>query len=112
DVRATVCFYPTGLHDGALGKDRDAGTLARAAEIGGDLLLVFGSRDPHTPPDGVAKVENALVAARRRFKLVRYPGEHTFMRDEGARYDPELADRAWADTIALFRRVLGPSVVR
>ena len=26
-VAATVCFYPTGLHDGALGAD-DAGSLA------------------------------------------------------------------------------------
>ena len=29
-VAATVCFYPTGLHDGALGADADAGSLAVA----------------------------------------------------------------------------------
>jgi carboxymethylenebutenolidase len=107
EVCATACFYATGLHDGALGKDADAGSLARTGEIAGEVLLVFGSRDPHTPPEGVQKVENALVDAGTRFKLRRYAGEHTFMRDEGARYDPELADLAWADMIALFRRVLG-----
>jgi dienelactone hydrolase len=28
------------------------------------------------------------------------------MRDEGARYDPEATDAAFADMIALFRRAL------
>lgn len=41
DVRATVCFYGTGIHNGALGKDADAGSLQRAAEIRGELLLVW-----------------------------------------------------------------------
>src|SRR5437763_16852138 len=30
DVRATICFYGTGIHDGRLGKDADAGLLERA----------------------------------------------------------------------------------
>ena len=38
------------------------------------------------------------------FKL--YPAEHAFMRDEGARYDPEATDAALAETVALFRRAL------
>src|SRR3954466_1681494 len=42
-VRATACWYPTGLHDGKLGKDPDAGSLERAGEIGGELLLVWGT---------------------------------------------------------------------
>ena len=32
-VRATACWYATGLHDGKLGEDPDAGSLARAGEI-------------------------------------------------------------------------------
>ena len=32
-VAATVCFYPTGLHNGALGADADAGSLARAGDV-------------------------------------------------------------------------------
>src|SRR3954467_10201247 len=50
-VAATVCWYPTGLHDGKLGADR-SDALERAGEIGGDLLLIFGTRDPHTPAAG------------------------------------------------------------
>ena len=51
-VRSTACWYPTGLHDGKLAAEPDAATLARAPEIKGDLLLIFGTRDPHTPEAG------------------------------------------------------------
>src|SRR5207237_6347493 len=47
DVRATVCYYGTGIHDGKLGKDADAGSLARAKEIHGELLMIFRTTDPH-----------------------------------------------------------------
>ena len=30
DVRATVCYYGTGIHNGKLGKDTDAESLAQA----------------------------------------------------------------------------------
>jgi carboxymethylenebutenolidase len=35
------------------------------------------------------------------------PGEHAFMRDEGPRYDPAMADRVFAEAIGLYRRTLG-----
>jgi carboxymethylenebutenolidase len=35
-----------------------------------------------------------------------YDAEHAFGRDVGDRYDPEATDRAFAETVALFRRVL------
>src|SRR6201995_2047280 len=66
-VRATACWYPTGLHDGALGADHDAGSLARAGEIEGDLLLIWGTRDPHTPADGRAVVRAGLDGAGTRY---------------------------------------------
>jgi carboxymethylenebutenolidase len=108
DARATVCYYPTGLHDGELGADRDAGSLARAKEITGELLLVFGTRDPHVPPEARARVEDELRRAGTRASVRLYPAEHAFMRDEGARYDAEATDQAYADAVALFRRVFGP----
>ena len=63
DVRATVWFYGTGIHDGRLGKDADAGSLQRAGEIRGELLMVFGTNDPHVPAEGREKIE-CLNAAR------------------------------------------------
>ena len=107
DVRATVCFYPTGVHDGKLGADADAGTLGRAREIRGEVLLVFGSADPHVPEDGRGKIVAALRAAGVSYGVKLYAAEHAFMRDEGPRYDPEATDAAFVEMLKLFRRVFG-----
>jgi carboxymethylenebutenolidase len=102
-VRATACWYPTGLHDGALGADTDAGSLARAGEIEGELLLIWGTRDPHTPADGREAVRSGLDSAGTRYTWSEYDAEHAFGRDVGERYDPEATDAAFAETVALFR---------
>lgn len=104
DVRATVCFYATGVHTGKLGADADSRTLERAGEIRGALLLVFGTADPHVPEDGRTKIIEALREAGADFEVKLYPAEHAFMRDEGPRYDPAATDAAFADMIEFFRR--------
>jgi len=109
DVRATVCFYGTGIHNGKLGQDADAGSLARAGEIPGKLLLVFGSQDPHVPAEGRDIVDRKLRESGVDYSIQLYPAEHAFMRDEGPRYDPEATDQAFGDMIALFRKVLTPA---
>jgi carboxymethylenebutenolidase len=105
-VRATACWYATGLHDGKLGKDPDAGSLARAGEIGGELLMIFGTRDPHTPEAGRDAIHQGLQDAGARLQWSLYDAEHAFGRDVGDRYDPEATDRALAETVDLFRRAL------
>jgi carboxymethylenebutenolidase len=105
-VRATACWYATGLHDGKLGADPDAGSLARAAEIRGKLLMIFGTRDPHTPEDGRETIHRGLQEAGVDFIWSLYDAEHAFGRDVGDRYDPEATDRALAETVALFRAAL------
>lgn len=105
DVRATVCFYGTGIHNGELGQDADCRSLSRAAEIRGKLVMVFGSSDPHVPSEGRETISAALKAASVQHEVKLYPAEHAFMRDEGPRFDPEAADLAFADMIHLFRRV-------
>jgi len=106
DVRATVCFYGTGIHDGRLGLDRDAGSLARAGEIRGKLLMVFGTQDPHVPAEGREIIDRKLRESGVDYSIKLCPGEHAFMRDEGPRYDPEATDQAFSAMIALFREVL------
>jgi carboxymethylenebutenolidase len=107
DVRATVCFYGTGIHDGKLGHDADAGSLQRASQIGGELLMIFGETDPHVPQEGRQKIRAALQQAGVKYRIKLYPAEHAFMRDEGPRYDPESSDLAFADMVHLFRSTLG-----
>lgn len=104
DVSATVCFYGTGIHNGRLGQDADAGSLARAAEIRGALLMVFGTEDPHVPEHARTTIERALRAAGVTHRIVLYPAEHAFMRDEGPRYDPVSTDAAFTEMITHFRQ--------
>jgi len=104
DVRATTCFYGTGIHDGKLGKDADAGSLARAAEIRGELLMVFGTKDPHVPEAARETIDRVLHSSGIRYRTLLYPAEHAFMRDEGPRFDPEATDQGFAEMVSLFRR--------
>jgi len=105
DVRATVCFYGTGIHNGKLGQDADARSLARANEIRGELLMIFGSNDPHVPVEGRTRIYQELRTAGVHHRVQTFPAEHAFMRDEGPRFDSEATDLAFAEMIALFRKV-------
>ncbi len=104
DVRATVCFYGTGIQNGKLGKDADAGSLRRAGEIRGELLMVFGANDPHVPAEGRESVDRGLRETGTHYRISLYPAEHAFMRDEGPRFDPEATDEAFSQMIGLFRK--------
>jgi carboxymethylenebutenolidase len=106
-VKATACFYGTGIHNGKLGSDPDVGSLGRAKEIRGKLLMVFGTLDPHIPEEGRTVIDQGLNRANVDYEIKLYPAEHTFMRDEGARHDPEATDRAFGAMIELFRGVFG-----
>jgi carboxymethylenebutenolidase len=101
-VRATALWYPTGLHDGKLGKDADAGSLARASEIRGEMLLIFGTSDPHTPAEGRDAIKHGLEDAGVSFRWSLYDAEHAFGRDIGPRYDPQATDEAFAETVAVL----------
>ena len=103
-IAATVCFYPTGLHNGALGADRDAESLASAHVIGGRLMIVFGSQDPHVPAEARVQIVSALYSAGLDdFELHVYRGgEHAFMRDVGARHDPVLTDLAISEAVSFL----------
>ena len=106
DVKATACFYGTGIHNGKLGSDPDVGSLAKAGEIRGKLLMVFGTLDPHIPEEGRKVIDDALRAGGVAYEIRLYAAEHTFMRDEGARHDPEATDQAFGEMIRLFRAEL------
>jgi carboxymethylenebutenolidase len=72
-----------------------------------ELLLVFGDADPHVPAAARNVIRSALQASGARHTYLELPGEHAFMRDEGPRYDPEMADRVFSEAISLFRQTLG-----
>jgi carboxymethylenebutenolidase len=103
DIKATSCFYATGLHtDTVGGAVGTAKSLGEAARLKGLLLLVWGSRDPHIPAEGRQRIHAALATAGTAFQTRTWDAEHTFMRDEGARWEPAAADEAFAAMLSLF----------
>jgi carboxymethylenebutenolidase len=103
-VQAAVCCYPTGIHSGKLGKGM-ADTLERMAELQGELLLLFGRLDPHVPEDGRTKIIQELVRAGVSHTTSLYEANHTFMRDDGDRFDPVATDTAWTEITGFLRQV-------
>ncbi|MDJ0588530.1 MAG: dienelactone hydrolase family protein [Pleurocapsa sp. MO_226.B13] len=104
EIKAGVCCYPTGIHNGKLGREK-ADTIERVGEITGEVLTIFGTLDPHVPPEGRQKILQALDDARIKHKSLIYKANHTFMRDDGYRYDPVATDAAWVEIIEFFNRI-------
>ena len=106
EVYGTVCFYATDIHKGALGKGMADDSMSRAGEIKGELLMVWGRQDPHIPTEGRMKVLARLNEAGTRLDWHEVNGAHAFLRDEGARYDPELARSMQGLALDFFHRTL------
>jgi len=107
DVLAAACFYATDIHKGSLGKGMKDDSLARAGEIRGELLHIWGRQDPHVPLEGRNLIHARLEEAGVRFQWIEVNGQHAFLRDEGPRYDPALARLCYEFVFELFHRRLG-----
>jgi carboxymethylenebutenolidase len=81
-------------------------SLERAKEIRGELLMIWGRQDPHIPLEGRLKVLARLNQLNLRLNWIEVNGAHAFMRDEGPRYDPELACNLYGTVLAFFHRKL------
>ncbi|MTJ11173.1 dienelactone hydrolase family protein [Anabaena sp. UHCC 0187] len=103
EIAAAVCCYPTGIPSGKLGKGV-ADTLHRFAEIKGEMLLIFGTEDPHISEHDRHTIINALENAKVHHQFFTYEAEHTFMRDDGYRYDAAATTSAWEQIIAFLQR--------
>jgi carboxymethylenebutenolidase len=107
-VKAAVCFYATDIHTRSLGMGMNDDTLDRLKEIKAELLMIWGRQDPHVPEEGRALIYQAMAAAGLHFTWHEFNAAHAFLRDEGPRYDPELALNCYRMAVDLFRRKLGP----
>jgi carboxymethylenebutenolidase len=70
-------------------------------------MMIWGRQDPHVPDQGRADINQALRSAGCTFTWHEVNGQHAFMRDEGERFDPELALSCYQMAVGLFRRTLG-----
>lgn len=105
-VRASACFFGTDIHSGTLGKEQKADSLARASAIQGELMMIWGRQDPHIPDAGRRTVYDGLVKAGCVFTWHEFNAVHAFMRDEGERFDPAVAQLCRSLAVDLFQRAL------
>jgi carboxymethylenebutenolidase len=104
EIKAAACCYPTGIPSGKLGKGV-ADTIKRVSEIKGEMLMVFGTLDPHIPDSDRQTLIKALENAGTPHQVFLYEAEHTFMRDDGYRYDSAATTSAWSEIVAFFARM-------
>lgn len=104
-VRAAVCFYATDLHKASLGAGGDD-SLQRAGDIQGELMMVWGRQDPHVPLEGRTAILARLNEVGVTLSWHEVNGAHAFLRDEGPRYDAELARTLLGLALSFFNRTL------
>lgn len=110
EILGAVCFYATDIHKGGLGEGMHDDSMARAVEITGELLMVWGRQDPHISTEGRMKLLDHLNQVGTRLNWHEVNGAHAFLRDEGVRYDPELARSMFGLALDLFHRTLACGV--
>ena len=106
EIAGTVCFYATDIHTGTLGLNKQDDSLARAADIHGELFMAWGRQDPHVPIEGRMKLLARLNDLNTRLNWIEVNGAHAFLRDEGPRYDPQHAADLMALVYSFFHRRL------
>lgn len=106
EVQATACFYATDLHTNTIPNKPGQHSMDRLADIKGELLMIWGKQDNHIPTAGRLVVYQKLTAQGLSFTWHEFNGQHAFMRDEGERYDPQLALTGYQLALHLFGRKL------
>lgn len=106
DVLASACFYATDIHKRSLGAGMNDDSLDRLSEIQGELLMVWGRQDPHVSREGRRLIYDALTDSERNFQWMEFNAAHAFLRDEGPRYNPALAQICYGLALELFKRKL------
>ncbi|MFM9913132.1 MAG: dienelactone hydrolase family protein [Methylophilaceae bacterium] len=106
EVKATACFYATDLHTTIIPNKPGQHSMERLGDIKGELLMIWGKQDPHIPAAGRAEVYAKLSAANLTFTWHEFNAQHAFMRDEGERFDPQVAMTGYQLALQLFGRTL------
>ena len=99
-IGAAVPYYAVGAYETA----DLSGTTA-------PVLGHFASEDQSAPPEQARALESALEESGSPLVDIRiYEGAgHGFFNDEGVRYDRELAESSWNDTVRFLREHLAES---
>lgn len=105
-VKAAVCLYATDIHSSTLPSQAGNDSLSRSKDVQAELMMIWGKQDPHVPLEGRQLIHQNLLDTDVVFSWHEFNAVHAFMRDEGERYDPEIALRVYAMSVAFFNRLL------
>ena len=97
-------FYATDLHTQIIPNQPGQHSMDRLADIKGELLMIWGKQDNHVPPVALSEIRQKLLATEITFEWHEFNAQHAFMRDEGDRYDAELAALCYQMTYRFFSR--------
>jgi carboxymethylenebutenolidase len=99
-LAGAISYYGGGIAPNAT----NPGLLGRASGIQAPLLLFWGGRDKHIPPEQVRAVTDALRTMGKNFVNVEISNaDHAFFCDARASYSPAAALLAWPLTLAFLR---------
>jgi len=88
ELRAAISFYGGGIAPAL---------LDRAEKQHGALLMFWGGKDAHIPPQQYRAVADALTAAgKEHTQVVPSYADHGFFCDRRAAYNSKAAAQAWA----------------
>ena len=104
EIEATACFYATDLHTQIIPNQPGQHSMDRLADIKGELLMIWGKQDNHVPTVALSEIRQKLLATKITFEWHEFNAQHAFMRDEGDRYDAELAALCYQMTYRFFSR--------
>lgn len=116
-VKSAVTFFGTDIHGNSLGFTKNEGlhSLSRIknGDLGGpsdtELITIFGSLDPHVPPEGRDLIRKTFRDAGAFVTFLEVAGaQHAFVRDEFSkgRYDPAVTGIGLTMLYELFHRTL------
>ncbi|KAF2731024.1 alpha/beta-hydrolase [Polyplosphaeria fusca] len=108
-VASAVCYFATDIHSSTLGHGKSDDSLSRAADIKGELVMIFGKMDNHVPAAGRDKIRKTLHEAGVAFSWFEAAwAQHAFIRDElsKGRYDAALAGVCFEMLREVFGRTL------
>ncbi|WP_286235166.1 dienelactone hydrolase family protein [Thalassotalea sediminis] len=105
-ISSAVCLYATDIHSNTLPCKPNNDSLTRTADINGELMMIWGKQDPHVPDEGRMLIHQQLLSSGNTFTWHEFNAQHAFMRDEGDRYDPQLALRVYGMSVEFFNRTL------
>jgi carboxymethylenebutenolidase len=108
-IKAAICYFATDIHSHTLGAGQADDSLTRAKDIKGELVMIFGKRDNHVPPEARDLIRKTLHEAGVEFSWYEVAGaQHAFIRDElsKGRFDPRVSGVCWGMLEEVFERRL------